>query len=216
MPEDRVLDLITPPLRFTALQPNLYRGSYPRPINYRFLKRLRLKYILSLIPSPITEKTDRPLQDFCREQNIKLLHIECSKDGGKGKKRNVPITYSIVIQAIEIIINSDYSPLYIHCLTGSHITSLIVACLRKISFWSSVSIFNEFINYSATINFADRSFVEKFEGDIFVPEDKINWIFWNGFPRETVLDTFSIKLIKSQKENGNEKERENDDIKNII
>lgn len=206
---DRVLEPITPPLRFTALEADIYRGSYPRPINYRFLKRLRLKYILSLIPGPISEETDKHLYKFCQAENIKLLHIECSKDGGKGKKRNVPITYSIVIQAIEIILNLDYPPIYIHCLTGSHITSLIIACLRRISFWSPVSIFNEFINYSATINFADRSFVENFVGDIFVPEDKMNWIFWNGFSREKVLESLGIKLIKDEEMN-NENENENE------
>ena len=32
-----------PPLRFSMVQPNLYRGAYPREVNFKFLETLHLK-----------------------------------------------------------------------------------------------------------------------------------------------------------------------------
>lgn len=87
---------LVPPLRFSALQPGLFRGSYPRAINFRFLKRLQLKTIVSLTPDPITPETDEALYQFAQEEGITLIHIECSKEGGgKRKKRDVPIDYGV-------------------------------------------------------------------------------------------------------------------------
>lgn len=185
---------LVPPLRFSALQPNLYRGSYPREINYRFLKRLRLKYIVSLTPDPITPENDKLLCEFAQENNIQLVHIESGKEGGKRKKRGVPIGYSAVVKALELMINVDYSPLYVHCLNGGQVSSLTIACLRKLSFWSSVSIFNEFLANTNSINLHDRAFIENFIAEIEVPENKVQWI-WTGLSKDIIGSHPTLKFI---------------------
>ncbi|KAH3687012.1 hypothetical protein WICPIJ_002006 [Wickerhamomyces pijperi] len=195
MPQLQQLEPLVPPLRFSALQPNLYRGSYPRPVNYRYLKRLRLKYILSLTPEPITLETDAELFQFCQKNNIRLIHIECGKEGsGKKKKRGVPIEYNTVIKTLELMINMDFSPMYIHCLNGGQVSSLVIACLRKLSFWSSVSIFNEFLVYSNSINIHDRSFIENFIAEITVPLNKAPWI-WRGLSKDVVGNHPTLKFV---------------------
>lgn len=189
-------NVLVPPLRFRALQPNLYRGSYPRPINYRYLKRLQLKYIISLTPDPITPETDNDLYEFAKANNITLIHIECGKEGGKKKKRGVPLGYKSVVKALEMMIDTDYAPMYLHCLNGGQVTSLIVACLRKLSFWSSVSIYNEFLTFTSSINLHDRTFIENFIGEINIPKNQASWM-WTGLSKDVIGNHPTLKFISS-------------------
>jgi len=61
----------TPPLRFGIVNPNIYRGSYPTLRHFRFLRRLKLKTIISIIPEPPTAD----LTTFANIDNINILHI---------------------------------------------------------------------------------------------------------------------------------------------
>ncbi len=63
-------------------------------------------------------------------------------------------------------------------------SSLVVACLRRIQLWSSVSIYNEFVNFSTTINHNDRTFIENFKAEIKFPKksERVSWL-WNGLSR---------------------------------
>lgn len=158
---------LVPPLRFNTICPRIYRGSYPRQINYRFLKRYNIKKIISLIPDPITEKSDRLLYEFAESQGIQLVHFEVSGGKSKGKKRQADLNYSTVSNILDLFVensssNFDYC-IYIHCLNGCHVTSLVVACFRKFLYWNTSSIVNEFILYSDTINVSDRSFIENYK-----------------------------------------------------
>lgn len=178
------MSLVTP-LHFSCVQPKLYRGSYPREINLPFLKTLRLKYFLSLTPHPITD--DPVLEKFSREQNIECIHVICSKKDKskdipkvKRKKKQVPIEYDVVVQCAQFLIDKKNYPCYIHCMNGELITSLVVACLRKLSYWSTVSIFNEYLTYTSSINIHERNFIQDFKLEIAVNDldwsDKVPWI----------------------------------------
>lgn len=187
--------LVTP-LRFNTIEPNLYRGAYPRDVSFPFLKTLKLKTIISLIPDPITDESDASLAEFAKQNGINLVHLECGS-GGKGKKREVPIDYSTIFQALQYMIHTSNGPLYIHCFNGGQVVSMVVACLRKLQFWSSISIFNEFINFTTNITVNDRNFVEKFEGEINVcKEDKVDWL-WNGMSKGVVVNHPRLKVIET-------------------
>lgn len=187
------LNVLVPPLRFGCIQENLYRGGYPRKVNFPFLESLNLKTIISLTPEPIDSTTDVNLDAFAKEHSIRLVHIECAQSG-KGKKRGVPMGYTAVLTALDLVIHNKHAPVYIHCLNGGQVTSLIVACLRKVQFWSSIAIFNEFINYTTSITINDRSFVDGFEGEIEVDEDdRVCWL-WQGLGRGIASSHPSIKF----------------------
>ncbi|CAH2351511.1 putative tyrosine-protein phosphatase Oca6p [[Candida] railenensis] len=191
-------DPLIPPLKFNSIQSNLYRGAYPREINYPFLLTLKLKTIISLTPEPITEETDSQLFEFAHNNGINLVHLECTKSG-KGKKRGVPLEYGVIVEALQYFIHSENSPIYIHCFNGGQVTSLVVACLRKLQFWSSITIFNEFINFTSNITVNDRSFVEGFKADIHVnQETKVDWL-WMGMSRGVVGNHPNIRVIEQQK-----------------
>ncbi|ODV77472.1 protein-tyrosine phosphatase [Suhomyces tanzawaensis NRRL Y-17324] len=192
---------LTPPLRFNTVQKDLYRGAYPREINFAFLKTLQLKTIISLTPDPITLSTDPVLFEFARVNAIDLIHLECSQSG-KGKKRGVPMGYSTILNVLDYIIHNKYAPVYIHCLNGGQVTSLVIACLRKLQFWSSISIFNEFINFTTNITVNDRSFVEGFKGEISIhSEDKVEWL-WVGMSKGVIGAHPRIKVSEKAAETG--------------
>ncbi|KAK9388115.1 tyrosine phosphatase family-domain-containing protein [Lipomyces mesembrius] len=179
--------LLVTPLRYGTVQPKLYRGLYPRKINLPFLRRLKLKTILSLTPEPLEDE----IQKFCNDEGIKMTHLKTSKSGKKG----LPITYKEVTQAIEIIISQQHAPLYVHCLNGSQATSLVIACLRKLSFWRTSSIFSEFMYYSE-VSAADHKFVEEYKAEIQLPQDTVPWI-WMGLSRKGIVENHPTVKIKN-------------------
>ncbi|SCU81535.1 LAFA_0C05622g1_1 [Lachancea sp. 'fantastica'] len=180
------MSLVTP-LYFSAVQPNFYRGSQPREINIPFLVTLGLKYIVSLTPNPLTE--DPCMEEFCREKGIENVFIECSDEKApkdksktkvKRKKKAVPIDYDTVVQCVQFLADKNHYPCYIHCTNGELVTSLVVACMRKLSYWSTVSIFNEFLTYNSSINIHERGFIENFNLEIDIRDldmkDKVSWM----------------------------------------
>lgn len=192
-----VPDSLTPPLKFSTVQKEVYRGAYPREMNFEFLHTLQIKTIVSLTPNPITPDTDPNLYEFAQRNNISLVHIECSQSG-KGKKRGVPMGYSTVLSTLDYIIHTQYAPVYIHCLNGGQVTSLVIACLRKLQFWSSISIFNEFINFTTSITVNDRNFVEGFKGEVNVnTECKADWL-WVGMSKGVVESHPRIKVMENK------------------
>lgn len=193
-----VPEIYVPPLRFSMVQPSLYRGAYPREVNFKFLETLQLKTIISLTPNPITKETDPELYNFAKENQIQLIHLECAQSG-KGKKRGVPLDYEIAIQGLEYIIHNQYQPVYVHCYNGGQVTSLMVACLRKLQFWSAISIFNEFINFTTNITVNDRSFVDGFHGEIHINhDDKVDWL-WVGVSKHVVGHHPKFQFIDKNK-----------------
>ncbi|ORX45536.1 protein-tyrosine phosphatase [Hesseltinella vesiculosa] len=125
-----------PPFRFAMVEENLYRGGYPKPRNYRFLKRLRLKTILSLIP----EQAAHDLQQFCKEEAIHMLRLKVDRM----KEDNITLTYNKTLMAIHIIIDPTNHPIYVHCLDGADVTGLIMACLRRLQRWEQKYAMLEF------------------------------------------------------------------------
>ena len=65
------------------------------------------------------------------------------------------------------MINRVYQPIYVHCLNGSEVTSLVIACLRKLQCWSISSTMAEFGRY-CLVKPAHTSFIETFHLEIEV------------------------------------------------
>ncbi|KAF8423646.1 tyrosine phosphatase family-domain-containing protein [Tirmania nivea] len=163
---------LIPPLRFAIVETNVYRGSYPRPLNFAFLESLRLKTILSLTPAPLIE----PVAEWCKQQGIKMIHHTPDKSG----KKSIPLSHQDVKFAIEacgsIILDSKNSPVYIHCLNGSEATGLVMACLRKLQFWAASCIFSELQRFSELHN-SFEAFLEGFVEEIEIPEQTVGWLW---------------------------------------
>lgn len=174
---------VYPPLRYNRVCADVHKGAYPRPVNFPFLKRLELKIIVSLTPNPITEESDPLLYNFLQGEGITNIHIPMSKESKK--KFQFP-SYEEMINILKIIINVDNSPIYIHCLNGGIVTSLVVACLRKIQLWNTIAIFREFSMFTdGVVSLQNRTYIESFRTRL--EELKGNEQFlWSGLSIDVV------------------------------
>lgn len=127
---------LIPPFRFSNVQQGLYRGSYPTLKNFRFLKRLDLKTVISVIPEPPTSD----LAEFCAAEKIVNYHFYAEKFTSD----NVTVSPATVSQILQIVIKQENLPVYIHCLDGANVTGIIIMVLRKLQNWTKVSTVSEF------------------------------------------------------------------------
>ncbi|KAF9923891.1 hypothetical protein FBU30_006074 [Linnemannia zychae] len=163
---------LIPPFRFGTVEPEVYRGAYPKQRNLRYLKRLKLKTILSLVP----DEPDEVFQEFCRQQGIHPIHLSVDK-----VKDNVPLTYNRAVEAVQIIIDPDNLPIYVHCLDGAVVTGLVICCLRKLQTWNISSAMGEFLRFlrGGVISSEESVFVEKFGSEIEISKPIPLWL-WEG------------------------------------
>lgn len=152
------------PLRFACIDPQIYRGSYPNPINTTFMESLGLRTIISVTP----EALDIDIKGAER------IHIHSAASSGKSKKkREVPITLEIVEQALEVLEDPLARPIYIHCMNGSQVTALITACYRRRQQWSMTSTLQEFERHS-DYDRKDIQFIADFsEGQCYFPNTEV-------------------------------------------
>lgn len=111
------------------------------------------------------------------------------------------------------MINAAMAPMYVHCVNGSHVTCLVVASLRKLSFWSTAAITDEFLRYGE-MELADRQFVEGFRAQIEVPSETVPWM-WKGLSRQGIVRNHPTLKISDKKkaEDGEKPEKSDDAIK---
>lgn len=131
----------------------------------RRLASLRLATIVSLTPEPPV----RDLADFCSHSGIESIHIPCEQfvdavtltprdvarvlevcraTGPAGRHQGPPFLTgsgpACPASPPQLLIDAGRHPLYIHCLDGSHVTGLVVMCLRKAQRWQVSAFQNEF------------------------------------------------------------------------
>lgn len=186
---------VTPSV-YSRVESSLTRGSKPIAANFPFLKVCEINTIIALTPISIYEKEDDDLIKFIQDNSIKYYHFATdSSVKNKGKNRQIPITHEQVNKILSIILMKNSGNIYVYCNNGGQITSLVIACLRKLQLWSNVSIFDEFICYSESANHNDRSFVEQFIPNIEINRsEKIEWL-WRGLNESVILNHPSLKQI---------------------
>jgi hypothetical protein len=145
--------MIYPPYRFAQIEPDLFRGGYPKERNKSFLDRLELKTILSLTPEPISI------------QDVNCVHIKVDKP-----KEGIPLNYQKVNQILLLLLDPLQYPIYIHCLDGQLVTSLVIMCLRKYIGWDMHSYHQESVRYlkEESVTAEQQEFVEKYPCEIEV------------------------------------------------
>lgn len=158
---------LIPPFRFASVETDVFRGAYPVKLNYNFLKTLKLKTMISLIPQPI----DDELAEFCKEEKIVDHFYPVPKFIDQ-----VILTPSTVAEIINIMSDKNNLPVYIHCLNGGHTTGLIVMCLRKLQMWSQRAMFNEFNQFINTFESCEEEFVINFKETFELTANRPSWL----------------------------------------
>ncbi|KAI8617712.1 tyrosine phosphatase family-domain-containing protein [Chytriomyces sp. MP71] len=133
----------------------VYRSGFPKKKNFGFLKKLRLKSILTLILEEYPEQNQR----FLKDNDITLFQF-----GVAGNKDLMDIPDPVICEALSVILDRRNLPLLIHCNKGKHRTGCLVGCIRKIQHWSYTSIFEEYRRFShPKSRTMDQQFIELFE-----------------------------------------------------
>eukprot|EP01084_Bolivina_argentea_P240949 404620_1 len=129
-------DVLFPPLHFAHVEYNVHRSAYPTLANYRFLKRLELKRIISIGPeeAPLLD-----LAEMCSKDGIDLLHLEAEKV----KEYEVTLSCGQIAQAASALIDPRWLPALITCLDGCILTGVVIMCLRRLQGWTLESLTEE-------------------------------------------------------------------------
>ncbi|CAJ1016289.1 Tyrosine phosphatase family, putative [Leishmania lindenbergi] len=160
---------LVPPLRFARVEAGVYRGAYPVLRNFPYIRRLRLRTIVSLIPEPPTYD----LKCFAEAEHIQLHHIQAER--AKGEVQLLPSELS---EALQLIINKEMHPLYIHCLDGRYVTGLVIMVLRKLLQWDAKVAHAEFQRFTREVQ-DEVAFIADYTGPLLVPPHLPAWL-WGG------------------------------------
>ncbi|TDH65102.1 uncharacterized protein CCR75_006828 [Bremia lactucae] len=179
---------LIPPFRFSTMQQGLYRGAYPTLKNFRFLRRLGLNTVVSVIPEPPTSD----LADFCANEKITLIHFYAEKFTSD----NVTVLPATAAQILNLLIQKKNLPLYIHCLDGANVTGTIVMILRKLQNWTKLATVSEFCSRFTRdhgIEKDESEYLATFSEEISVTWDAPKWL-WNGL-RITKHPTLIVRQL---------------------
>jgi len=166
------LPALVTPFRFGCVEDGLYRGAYPTLKNWRFLRRLQLRSIVTLSADAPT----KDLREFCQNENIRLWHWHADKF------EDVPtLAPSTIASILFCLLDQRNQPLFIHCRDGGHNTGLVIMCLRRLQNWNLSVIFSEFCRYvkGSEIRLSESQYVESFKAEITLPSELPYWL-WGG------------------------------------
>lgn len=149
---------LTPPENFAPVIDTIYRLLFPQPNNFEFLKTLKLKLILCLIP----EEYPDVQQQFLDDNGIRLFQL-----GMLGNKEPfVIISAELITEAAKIVLNPANHPILIHCNRGKHRTGCLVGVIRRLQQWSLLLIFDEYRKFAAPKErLMDQQFIELYNDD---------------------------------------------------
>ena len=130
---------LVPPLRFSQVEEGVYRGAYPSLVNHRFLTRLRLRTIVSLLP-------EEPTPDLLRwcERNVVENHAVVVLPF---KKDEVTLSHEQAAELLQLLVTPERQPIYVHCLDGVTVTGTLIMCLRKLQRWAMPPIVAEYSRF---------------------------------------------------------------------
>lgn len=156
------LQSLTPPFNYGTVIPGcVYRSSYPKEENYRFLKELGIKTILTLVPEPLSPE----YQTFMKEAGIQHFHAHIRANKGEVRVESCEMS-----RALRLIMDRTNHPILVHCNKGKHRTGCTIACFRRILGVEPEIVREEYHNYAGPkARFLDEVFFENFD---------LNLIMW--------------------------------------
>lgn len=188
------LPRLIPPFRFNVVegstrQEAVYRSAFPTSKNFRFLKRLKLKTVISLIPRNAgagAETGEDDLRKFCLDSNIshQVFPVSGTQEplANDENDPNAPApTHALCANVLTLCIDPDRLPVLIHCTNGAHVTGLIIALLRRLQKYSAEYYGEEFARFTKnhSMDADEESFIGRFFLEITLPGRLPGWL-WGG------------------------------------
>ncbi|KAI8344653.1 putative tyrosine-protein phosphatase At1g05000-like protein [Chlamydoabsidia padenii] len=155
---DLFQEALIPPENFNMVCQHVYRSSFPKKKHFRFLEKLKLKSVLTLILEDYPEQNMK----FLDEQGIQFLQFGIAGN----KEPFVQIPEDKISAALAAILDKRNHPILIHCNKGKHRTGCLIGCLRKAQHWSHTSIFDEYRRFShPKCRSMDQQFIELYDAN---------------------------------------------------
>ncbi|KAF9693747.1 hypothetical protein EKO04_008174 [Ascochyta lentis] len=150
------LHMRIPPSNYGAVIPgSIYRCSYPEPANYEFIKDLKIKSIVTLVPEPIAPE----YQSFMDDSGIQHFRVHI-----RANKGEVRVDSCEMQRALRLVMDRSNHPIMIHCNKGKHRTGCTIACFRRICGLDMDTIREEYHTYAGKkARFLDEVFFENFD-----------------------------------------------------
>lgn len=141
---------------FGVVLPDLiYRSSYPKQKNFGFIKGLKIKSILTLVPEPISPE----YQAFMAEAGIQHFQVHIKANKGQVSTESCEMS-----RALRLVMDRTNHPILIHCNKGKHRTGCTVACFRRILDQPMDDIIDEYHSFAgAKARLMDEVFFEGFD-----------------------------------------------------
>lgn len=145
----RITEASGPPSPREGLIPNfgaididrgIYRSSFPHSCNLEHLKSLKLKTIVTLVPT--TFESD--VQDWLASSAIQHFRIKIAAH--KSSEDAIPI--EDIVRVMKLMTDETKRPILIHCNKGKHRTGCMTACFRKLHGLDDVSVITEYHEYA--------------------------------------------------------------------
>ncbi|VVT56576.1 uncharacterized protein SAPINGB_P005159 [Magnusiomyces paraingens] len=133
--------VVVPPINFACVERALYRCGQPAPINFPFLKELRLKTIVWLA---VEDPSDQFFA-FADEHGIDVHHLGIVTEGSNPWDQ---LTESSIVTALNIIMRKEAYPLMVCCGMGRHRSGTVIGCLRRLQGWNLASISEEYRRFA--------------------------------------------------------------------
>lgn len=134
-------ECVVPPINFAPVERNLYRSGQPAPINFPFLKQLRLRTILWLA----VEDPSDALIAFADDYDIDVRHLGVVTEGSNPWDQ---LTESSIVTALNLILDRTTHPLLVCCGMGRHRSGTVIGCLRRLQGWNLASISEEYRRFA--------------------------------------------------------------------
>ncbi|CAO1621916.1 unnamed protein product [Parajaminaea phylloscopi] len=151
--------MLVPPNNFGMVEEDLYRSGAPDGINLPFLAKLHLKSLIWLAP----EEPGKELMAFCQSHDISLYHLGQHHSTSAWE----PITESVVLQALHLLVQPTTYPAIVMCNQGRHRTGTVIGTFRKLQRWALSSILEEYRRYAGSkIRIMNEQFIELFDIDL--------------------------------------------------
>lgn len=184
--------LLVPPFRFAAVTQTVFRGAYPKPRNYPYLQKLKLKTIVSLLSSTPSES----FLNFCESNQISNVHLVTSNS-----KDSIPLTFETVTRLLKVVVQKAAQPVYVHCVDGTVATGVAIMCLRKLQMWDFTSTLMEYARFARDTELSSAEptqFLEIYQTDMELPPPNQQPVWLkdrlasNGIKRHPTL---KVKLV---------------------
>lgn len=189
----------------------MYRGAYPTLRNFAFLRKLKLKKMISLIPE---EDVTLDVKQFCRDMEIenKIYNAQ------KYVSDNVTIQVETVKDVLYDILSSE-GKVYVHCLDGSNVVGIVIAVLRKLQHWQMNKILSEFCRFTRDTNIEKEEveYIMNFSVEIQLPRKIPYWLWYGKVPSKhpsmKIKYDEEFMLEQSEKQEEMAKKEESSELK---